>query len=95
MGASGLLERWDRSADLAGITVPTLVIGGAHDTMDPKHMEWMSGQIPNGRYLHCPEGSHLAMYDDQATYMEGLIAFLEEVEAGEAAGVTPPAPAGS
>jgi proline iminopeptidase len=95
MGASGLLERWDRSADLAGITVPTLVIGGAHDTMDPKHMEWMAGQIPNGRYLHCPEGSHLAMYDDQATYMEGLIAFLEEVEAGEAAGVTPPAPAGS
>ena len=29
-----------------------------------------------GSYLHCPRGSHLAMYDDQQTYMRGLVDFL-------------------
>jgi proline iminopeptidase len=79
MGASGKLLNWDRSADLQKITVPTLVIGARHDTMDPKHMEWMAGQFPNGTYLYCPNGSHMALYDDQATYFGGLINFLNEL----------------
>lgn len=82
MGLSGILEKWDRSADLSRITVPTLVIGAQHDTMDPKHMEWMAGQVRRGRYLHCPNGSHMAMYDDQKTYMDGLVRFLRDVDAG-------------
>lgn len=82
MGASGKLEHWDRSQQLKDIKVPTLVIGAAHDTMDPKHMEWMSKQFPRGRYLFCPNGSHMAEYDDQQTYMSGLIAFLKDVDAG-------------
>lgn len=83
LGASGKLADWDRTADLAKIQVPTLVIGAAHDTMDPAHMEWMSKQLPRGRYLFCPQGSHLALYDDQQTYMEGLIRFLQDVDAGK------------
>ncbi|MBK8249968.1 MAG: proline iminopeptidase-family hydrolase [Gemmatimonadetes bacterium] len=80
LGASGKLEKWDRTADLASITVPTLVIGGGHDTMDPKHMEWMSTQFPKGEYLYCPNGSHMSMYDDQRTYVDGVIAFLKGVK---------------
>jgi proline iminopeptidase len=76
LGASGKLERWDRTADLERIEVPTLVIGAAHDTMDPSHMEWMARTVQHGTYLHCPNGSHMAMYDDQKIYMEGLIRFL-------------------
>ena len=76
LGASGKLAKWDRSKELARITVPTLVIGAEHDSMDPKHMEWMSTQLPKGEHLHCPNGSHMDMYDDQETYMKGLIAFL-------------------
>ena len=76
LGASGKLEKWDRRKDLARIAVPTLVIGAEHDSMDPKHMAWMSKQLPKGEYLYCPNGSHMDMYDDQQTYMKGLIAFL-------------------
>ena len=76
------LKNWDRSKDLSQITVPTLTIGGAHDTMDPKHMEWMASEVKNGRYLHCPNGSHLGMYDDQETYFNGLIQFIKEVDEG-------------
>lgn len=73
------LKNWDRSGDLKNIKVPTLTIGGKYDTMDPKHMEWMAGQFPNGHYLYCPKGSHLAMYDDADTYFEGLIQFINDV----------------
>ncbi len=81
LGASGKLLHWDRSADLPRIEVPTLVMGAAHDTMDPAYLEWMAGQLPDGRYHHCPDGSHLAIVDDQETYFDGLVGFLREVDA--------------
>jgi proline iminopeptidase len=82
LGASGKLLHWDRTKDLGAITVPTLVIGARYDTMDPKHMEWMAGAVKKGRYLYCPNGSHMALYDDQKVYMNGLIQFIREVEGG-------------
>ena len=82
LGASGKLKDWDRTADLGKIQVPTLVIGAQYDTMDPAHMEWMAGQLPKGSYLGCPEGSHLAPYDDPEIYFEGLIRFIQDVDAG-------------
>jgi proline iminopeptidase len=76
ISADAKLAHWDRTEDLASIKVPTLVIGAEHDTMDPAHMEMMAARLPAGRYLYCPNGSHLAMYDDQQTYFAGLIDFL-------------------
>lgn len=81
-GASGLLEKWDRKADLPKLAMPTLVIGAGHDTMDPEHMRWVSTQVQHGSFLLCPNGSHLAMWDDQQTYIRGLIKFLEAVDRG-------------
>jgi proline iminopeptidase len=75
------LEGWDRKADLKKITVPTLVIGATHDTMDPAHMEWMSKELPNGQFLLCPNGSHLSQYDDPEHFFPGLISFLKDVDA--------------
>lgn len=82
-GIAGKLTRWDRKADLPKIAVPTLTIGARYDTMDPEHMKWMATQLPNGSYLYCPNGSHMALYDDQKTYMQGLIKFLKGVDAGQ------------
>jgi proline iminopeptidase len=79
LGMSGTLEDWDRSGDLKDIDVPTLVVGATHDTMDPAHMEWMAGQLPQGRYLHCPEGSHLCQFDDPQHFFPGLIDFLRSL----------------
>jgi proline iminopeptidase len=83
LGAGGRIENWDRTADLGKIETPALVIGARYDTMDPAHMEWMAGELPNGQYLFCPDGSHVAYYDDTEVYVEGLIGFLEAVDAGE------------
>ena len=83
MGAGGVLATWDRFADLKTIAVPTMVIGARYDTMDPAYLENMAKQLPKGRYLFCRNGSHLAMYDDQQTYMNGIIAFLHDVDTGK------------
>lgn len=77
-GLSGKLEKWDVTKELPKITVPTLSIGAKYDTMDPEHMKWIATQVKNGTYLYCEKGSHMAMYDDQQTYMTGLIKFLKD-----------------
>jgi len=76
----GRLLTWDRKADLPKITVPTLTVGAKYDTMDPAHMEWMSKQVKNGKYLYCPNGSHLSMWDDQKIFMDGVIRFIKETD---------------
>jgi len=79
ISADAKLAAWERTDDLPLIEVPALVIGARYDTMDPAHMEMMARSLPKGRYLHCPNGSHLAMYDDQAVYFAGLIDFLHDL----------------
>jgi proline iminopeptidase len=82
-GIAGKLLKWDRVADLPKLSVPTLSIGGQYDTMDPKHMQMVAGKVQNGSYLYCANGSHMSMYDDQQTYMAGLIKFIKGVDNGE------------
>lgn len=81
-GISGRLEKWDVKARLPEIKVPTLTVGATHDTMDPKHMEWMSTQVQKGKFLLCPNGSHFSMWDDQEHFFPGVIQFLKDVDTG-------------
>ncbi len=69
-------ERWDR---LHEIRVKALTIGATHDEMDPADMRRMATLMPNARSLICPNGSHMAMWDDQAVYFDGLLRFLRTV----------------
>lgn len=86
-GISGKLEHWDVKAQLKNLTVPTLVIGGKFDTMDPAHMEWISKEVKNGSFLLCQNGGHMCMYDDQDTYLSGLIKFIKGVDGGKQKGI--------
>lgn len=81
-GIAGKLANWDVSKELPKIKTPTLTIGSTFDTMDPEHMKWMSTQVQHGRFLLCPQGSHMDMYDDQPNYFPGLIQFIKDVDAG-------------
>lgn len=78
-GIVGSLKTWDISDRLAQIKVPVLMIGARYDEIDPKHMQWMSKQVANGKFLYCATGSHLSMYDQQQFYMNGIIGFLKNV----------------
>jgi proline iminopeptidase len=76
------LKGWDVSNRLPEIKVPTLMLGGKYDTMDPKYMEWMSTQVQKGRSI-TTNGSHLSQYDDPDIYFTGLIQFIKDVDSGE------------
>lgn len=79
----GILKGWSVWDKLKNIYVPTLTVGAKYDTMNPAEMEEMSGLVQNGRYLYCPNGSHLAMWDDQKVFMNGVISFIKDVYDGK------------
>lgn len=79
----GRLLPWDRWNDLQHISVPTLMVGGKYDTMDPEDMKKQSEMVQQGRYLFCPNGSHLSMWDDQQVFMNGVIGFIKDVDGGK------------
>ena len=68
---------WDR---LPKISVPTLTVGGKYDTMDPEDMRKISQTVQNGKFLYCPNGSHLSMWDDQEVFMKGVVDFIKSVK---------------
>ena len=75
------LKGWDVSGRLNELKIPTLMIGGKYDTMDPNYMEWMSTQVQKGRSL-TTNGAHVSQYDDADTYFTGLIQFIKDVNSG-------------
>jgi proline iminopeptidase len=79
---SGRLANWDIKNRLHEIQVPTLIVSAKWDFMSPDHMKWMSTQVQHARYLYCPEGSHLAMWDDQKNFYPGIIQFIKDVDDG-------------
>ena len=81
-GASGRLVNWDIKNRLKEIKIPTLMIGAKWDTMDPKAMEAQSKMVQHGRYLYCPNGSHMCMWDDQKIFMDGVTKFIKDVDQG-------------
>ncbi|MEZ7942046.1 MAG: proline iminopeptidase-family hydrolase [Flavobacteriales bacterium] len=82
MTGNATLKNWDVSNRLKEIKTPTLMLGATHDTMDPKHMEWMATAVQNGRSV-TTNGSHCSQFDDPETYFTGLIKFIKDVDSGE------------
>lgn len=79
-GIAGRLANWDIKNRLKEIKIPTLMVGAKYDTMDPNAMEEQSQMVQHGRYLYCPNGSHLCMWDDQKVFMTGVIQFIRDVD---------------
>ncbi len=76
---TGNLKDWDRWDRLHEIKVKTLAIGSEHDEMDPTDIRKMATLIPNASSAICPNGSHMALWDDQEIYFRNLLAFLDKV----------------
>lgn len=76
---TGNLKDWDRWDRLHEIRVKVLTMGSEHDEMDPEDMRKMATLMPNATCSICPNGSHLAMWDDQAVYFRRLLEFLLSV----------------
>ncbi len=79
----GILKGWSVWERLGEIKVPTLMVGAEYDSMNPDEMKEMATLVQRGRSLHCAKCSHLAMWDEQEFFMEGVIDFIKDVHNDE------------
>ena len=68
----------DGFSDLEAITVPTLVVLGAHDeAILMEHSERIAGAIPGAELLVLEDVSHFASFQDPDGYTAAIRAFIE------------------
>lgn len=72
----GTLQGWDRSADLARITQPTLITCGRYDEITPACSETILAGIPDGRMVVFEESAHCAHLEEIALYTATVEEFL-------------------
>jgi pimeloyl-ACP methyl ester carboxylesterase len=76
----GMARRPDRTADLASITVPTLVLVGAHDAITPPdEARKMAEALPNSRFAILPNAGHLAPLENPDAANEVILTFLNSL----------------
>ncbi len=74
---AALAARPDMSAALARITVPSMVLVGAHDKVTPlSAAELMRARIPGARLSVIPDAGHFSSVENPAAFNERLTAFL-------------------
>lgn len=74
----GMAERKDSIPTLATITVPTLVLVGAEDTLTPpKDAEQIAGGISGSRLVKIPAAGHLSPFEQPELVGEEVRGFLD------------------
>jgi 3-oxoadipate enol-lactonase len=77
-GIRGMAQRPDRTASLAGIEAPTLVIAGTEDTYIPStEGQAMHHVIVGSRFVDIPGAGHLSNIDSTVAFNAAMEAFLQ------------------
>lgn len=77
--AAGALRRQDLRGDLFAVSMPTLVICGAHDPLVSLAVgRLLARSIPSARLLVLRRASHVPMFEDPACLNEALTTFLAD-----------------
>jgi proline iminopeptidase len=77
---TGTLKNWDVMDRLAGITVPTLLVGGRYDECTPGHLEEMHRRIKGSQLAIIEDASHLCFAEQPAVFNDLANGFLAGVE---------------
>jgi 3-oxoadipate enol-lactonase len=76
----GMASRPDRTADLARIGVPALVLAGADDQLIPiDESRRMAEALPNAQLAVVPDAGHLAPLENPEASNEALLRFLDSL----------------
>jgi pimeloyl-ACP methyl ester carboxylesterase len=82
--AKGVLAmlRWDETATLPGITVPTLIVTSDHDKLTlPRASEAMHAAIPGSELLMVRPAGHPGFLERSEAYDEAIAAFAARCHA--------------
>ncbi|WP_031938138.1 alpha/beta fold hydrolase [Prescottella defluvii] len=69
------------AADLASITVPTLVIVGERDAIPRRHTELIARSIPDAELMFVPDAGHACAAQRPDVFNRAVLDFLAHVEA--------------
>jgi proline iminopeptidase len=72
----GNLRDWDITARLPEIKVPTLVTAGRYDEVTPNVAETIHKGIPGSELIIFENSSHLAMWEEQESYLRTVREFI-------------------
>ena len=78
--------QWDFSSRLPDVKVPTLLLGSKHDFIPIEDYKKMHSLIPKSEVYICPNGSHMAMWDDPVHYFATLRTFLIDIQSKQLVG---------
>jgi len=82
--ALAMAQRADSQGDLAGISVPTLVITSSADTLiSPDFSKAMADAIPGARLETIPNAGHLSNLEAPDAFNQLIAGFVEEVKQAE------------
>lgn len=74
----GNLKDWDRRADLARITQPTLITCGRYDEITPACSETILRGIPDGRLVVFEESAQVAHLEETTLHTATVEEFLSQ-----------------
>jgi pimeloyl-ACP methyl ester carboxylesterase len=78
---SGALSGWDVRARLPELTMPTLILRGAHDLSTEAISKTLKDGIPHAREVVFAESSHTPVLEETERYLDVVREFLYAVEA--------------
>jgi L-proline amide hydrolase len=78
----GKLRSWSILERLADITVPTLLLSGAHDEATPAIVGAIAERIPHAEWIVFPESSHMPHVEEPVAFRAAVRGFLAGVEQG-------------
>ena len=75
-----MAARPDSHADLAALTVPSLVLWGDEDTLAPRPEQGsMVEALRDARAVEIPGSGHLSAVEDPGAVVAALVTFLDDV----------------
>lgn len=78
---TGNLKSWNRSGDLAGLSVPCLIVAGDDDELGPACAMRMRDTLPRARLEIVPDSTHSVIHERTERYLAIVAAFLAEQRA--------------
>jgi proline iminopeptidase len=78
----GTLKDWNRLPDMHRITVPSLILTGAHDELTPYCAMSMQRALPDARIRVFKNSSHMPFWEEPDVYFPVLLEFLDAHRSG-------------
>ena len=80
VNATGTLKRFDATAALRGVRIPTLFIAGEFDEATPSSTRNFARLVPGSEFVMVPASGHMTMNDNPDALLAAVRGFLAEVE---------------